>query len=505
MTGIISAGVVDATTNLTTVDFGWDNLLITSTGMNFYHVIFNSNTSTLANNLTVLGNVTINGTGVLAPGSNTINVSGNWTNRGTAGFTESTGTVNFNGSALQTITSPLGENFTNVTVSNSSSGIQLANNVQVAGLLTMTSGNINLNGNSLTLGLSSANNGTLSRVSGTMINTGSFIRWFKTATTIAAGSQAGLFPMGTVADYRPLFISAPVTAPTTGGTVAVSYNDATTNTSVSISDPPNTISVRKDLNWVVTTAGLAGGLYNMQIQGTDYGLIGAVSDLRLNLINSVVAIAGVNAGTTSNPIVNRTGLTAANLTNNFFLGSINTASSPLPVTLVSFSASPVNHAVDLKWETATETDNDHFNVLRSNDGLQWKTIAMVPGKGNSGSNTYYQATDDNPLAGTSFYKLQNTDIDGHIYFSAVQMIRFSDNEDPFSIYPNPTSGVLNIQSNGTNLFSLQIFNSSGQLMQVSIENPATKILNLSELPTGVYFVHIVVSGNIFTKTIIIRK
>ncbi|MEJ0081974.1 MAG: hypothetical protein WDM78_13730 [Puia sp.] len=53
--------MVDATTNLTTVDFGWDNLLITSAGMNFYHVTFNSNTSTLANNLTVLGNLTING------------------------------------------------------------------------------------------------------------------------------------------------------------------------------------------------------------------------------------------------------------------------------------------------------------------------------------------------------------------------------------------------------------------------------------------------------------
>ncbi len=161
--------------------------------------------------------------------------------------------------------------------------------------------------------------------------------------------------------------------------------------------------------------------------------------------------------------------------------------------------------MDLNWETATETENDHFNVLRSKDGLQWKTIAMVPGKGNSGINTYYQFTDVNPFSGSSFYKLQNTDIDGHVYFSAVQMIQFSDNADPFLIYPNPTPGALNIKSNSTESFSLQIFNSTGQLVRVSAENLSSKIMDLSDLTTGVYFVHILVSGNMFTHAIIVRK
>lgn len=114
LTGIISesrdwtylSGAVDASTNLSTVVFGGNNLTITSAGMNFYHATVTSNTSTLANNLSVNGNLTINGTGVLSAGSNTINQSGNWINRGTAGFTEATGTVNFNGTSLQTITSP---------------------------------------------------------------------------------------------------------------------------------------------------------------------------------------------------------------------------------------------------------------------------------------------------------------------------------------------------------------------------------------------------------------
>ncbi|HTB25348.1 MAG TPA: T9SS type A sorting domain-containing protein [Puia sp.] len=499
-----SSGTVDAATNLSTVVFGGNNLTITSTGMSFYHTVFAASTNTLANSMTILGNLTINGTGILAPAANTINLTGNWTDRATAGFTEATSTVNFNGTALQTITTPGGENFTNLIINNSGPGIQLENNVQDATTLTMTAGNIDLNTNSLTLGLTAVNNGTLTWTSGTIINTGSFIRWFKT-TTIAAGSSAGLFPMGTAVDYRPIFISAPLLGPTTGGTVTVGYNDATTNSVVSFADGLFTVVVRKDLNWTMSTAGLAGGLYNMQIQGTDYGLIGAVSDLRLTLLNSVVGIAGVNAGTTSNPQVNRTGLSAANLTNTFYLGSINAVSTPLPVTLVSFNAFLSGQRVDLKWETAIETDNDYFTVLRSKDGQQWETITRINGKGNSVSNKFYETYDDNPLSGQSFYKLENTDFDGQVYFSPVVMVNNGIEVNHVSMYPNPASSTLLITSSTNESYSIKVYNSLGQLMQIVANNVSAKNLDVSGLPAGVYFIHLLFPSFTLTKTVVISK
>ena len=204
--------------------------------MSFYNVSVAANTTTLLNAMTLNNNLNITGTAVLAPVANTINIGGNWSDYGTSGFTEATSTVNFDGTGLQTITTPSGEKFNNLIVNNSGTGIQMENSDTVATTLTMTQGDIDLNSNTLTLGVSAANNGTLSYTAGTIINTGSFARWFKTATTIAAGSVNGLFPMGTVANYRPLFISAPATGPTAGGTIAVAYTDATTNSTVAI--PP---------------------------------------------------------------------------------------------------------------------------------------------------------------------------------------------------------------------------------------------------------------------------
>ncbi len=440
-----TAGIVDAVSFASTVVFGGNNLTVTSAGMNFYNVRTTGNTVTLGNSLTVKNDLTITG-GRIAPVANTINLAGNWNDYGTAGFTEATSTVNFNGTALQTIIVPAGEDFTNLTLNNSGTGIQLSNNVTIAGNFTMTQGNINLNGNNLTLGISVANNGVLVHTSGTITGTGSFIRFIKPAV-IANGSVLGLFPMGTSTNYRPFYVSAPVTAPTAGGTITVSYVDATTNTSVpTYLDGATTIMVRKDLHWTVTTGnGLTGGNYNLQVQGTGFGLIGAVSDLRLTLINSGIGTPGVNGGTMLDPQVNRTGLTLANLSNSFYIGSINSVSSPLPVTLISFTADLENSEVKLNWSTAAEINNDFFTIQKSKDESGWEDVVRVPGNGTSSVTQFYSAIDQQPFTGTSFYRLKQTDIDGKESFSPIVSVKRTEEGSSISVYPNPASNQLTVR------------------------------------------------------------
>lgn len=497
------SGTVDATTNATTVAFGWDNLTIASAGMSFYNLTVTSNSVNLANNLTIAGNLTINGTGILLAFANSINLAGNWTSRNQSAFTEATSTVNFNGSGLQIITTPGGENFTNVIVKNAAAGVQLANAVAIATSLTMTLGNIDLNSNAITLGTSALLPGTLNYSSGTMINTGSFTRWFA-KSTIAVGAVTGLFPTGTSTDYRPFNVSVPV-APTTGGTITISYTNLTTNTTTSFADGAFTVMVRKDLNWSVSTATLAGGTYNLQIQGTSFGIIGSVTDLRLTLVSSVVGTAGVNGGTISNPQVTRTGLTAVNLTNTFFLGSVNSVSSPLPVKLVSFTAFPKNQTIDLKWETAIETQNDYFTIYRSRDGKVWDSVTSVYGKGNFSENTFYETFDNNPYTGLSYYRLKNTDFNGKEYFSPIRTVSFDKNNSQIKVYPNPAVSTIVVES-GDEITSIKLMSSGGQIIPVPIlGNNSSRVLNVSTLPSGIYFIQITEGNNTEIKTVIIGR
>lgn len=495
-----NSGTVDAASFTSTVIFGGNNLNVTSAGMSFNNILVTGNAITLVNSLTANNNITITG-GHITPVGNTINIAGNWNDYGTAGFTEATSTVNFNGSALQTITSPAGENFTNLTVNNSGAGIQLVNNTQITTNLTMTQGNINLNGNTLTLGLSVANNGTLSYGSGTMINTGTFTRWFKTGV-IANGSVTGLFPMGTASDYRPFFVSAPVAGPTTGGTISVTYTDATTNTNVSFADGVSTVMVRKDLNWAVTTNTLAGGTYNLDAQGTGFGLIGSVSDLRLTLVNSVNGTAGVNAGTTANPQINRTGLTLANLNNIFYVGSINSVSTPLPITLISFKAFPENGEVELEWTTSSETNNAYFTIQRSRDGLGWENIQKVTGAGTSANDQSYTAYDQSPYDGVSYYRLMQTDLDGKQTNSFVIPVMIGNKLATISVYPNPARDHVKIDFPSNGRYEVDVLNIAGQSMNNHVvATSGNLILNLSGLKSGIYIVRIMHDGITESKKI----
>ena len=238
---------------------------------------------------------------------------------------------------------------------------------------------------------------------------------------IPNGSVLGLFPMGTATDYRPFYVAAPVTAPTSGGSITVAYVDATTNTSVpTYLDGATTIKVRKDLHWSVTTGnGLAGGNYSLDAQGTGFGLIGAVTDLRLTLINSGIGTPGVNGGITLNPQVNRTGLTVGNLSNSFYVGSINSVSSPLPITLISFTAFLTNNEVKLNWSTAAEINNDFFTIQKSKDESGWDDVLKIAGNGTTSTTQYYSAIDQQPYNGTSYYRLKQTDIDGKESYSPI--------------------------------------------------------------------------------------
>ncbi len=495
-----NSGTVDASSFTSTVIFGGNNLNVTSAGMSFNNLMVTGNAITLVNSLTANNNITITG-GHITPVGNTINIAGNWNDYGTAGFTEATSTVNFNGSALQTITSPGGENFTNFTINNSGAGIQLVNNIQIATTLAMTQGNINLNGKTLTLGLSVANNGTLGYGSGTMINTGTFTRWFKTGV-IANGSVTGLFPMGTASDYRPFFVSAPVAGPTTGGTISVSYTDATTNTNVSFADGASTVMVRKDLNWAVNTTTLAGGTYNLNTQGTGFGLIGAVSDLRLTLVNSVTGTAGVNAGTTANPQINRTGLTLANLNNTFYVGSVNSVSTPLPITLISFKAFPVNGDVELEWTTSSETDNAYFTIQRSRDGMGWENIQKITGAGTTVNDQSYTVYDQSPYDGISYYRLMQTDIDGKQTNSFVISVTIGDKPSIISLYPNPARDHIKINFPSNGRYEVDVLNIAGQFMNNHVVTTSDNlILNLSGLKSGIYIVRIMHEGITESKKI----
>lgn len=96
------------------------------------------------------------------------------------------------------------------------------------------------------------------------------------------------------------------------------------------------------------------------------------------------------------------------------LAEICPESFPLPVELVSFTATALPEgSVEMRWLTASETDNDHFVIERSADAIAFTAVARVDGAGNSQTSLHYAHTDHDPLlVEISYYRLVQVDHDG---------------------------------------------------------------------------------------------
>jgi hypothetical protein len=117
------------------------------------------------------------------------------------------------------------------------------------------------------------------------------------------------------------------------------------------------------------------------------------------------------------------------------------ANSPLPIELISFTATVKDAFVELNWITATEINNDYFNVERSADGINFNSIGKVDGAGNSSQILDYAVVDDTPLNGISYYRLRQTDYDGKSSYSELEVVEFNSMIGfNFKIYPNPNNG-----------------------------------------------------------------
>jgi len=86
--------------------------------------------------------------------------------------------------------------------------------------------------------------------------------------------------------------------------------------------------------------------------------------------------------------------------------------TPLPIELLNFYADWTGSHTLLRWETASEHNNSHFEIERSLDGLNWERVQTVQGAGNSTQKIEYSSKDLYSDPGIVYYKLKQIDFDG---------------------------------------------------------------------------------------------
>lgn len=158
----------------------------------------------------------------------------------------------------------------------------------------------------------------------------------------------------------------------------------------------------------------------------------------------------------------------------------------LPIVLTFFDAKAEDNKVKINWSTMSQTNNDFFTIEKSKNKYEWTTVAVVDGAGNCNSPLSYKIIDEHPFTGKSFYRLKQTDFNGAYSYSNIEDVLVSSKR--WVIYPNPASNYIYIDVSDNEQSTFKIFNSTGELQQVTFTSAGNVLkLDITHLTGGLYY------------------
>jgi hypothetical protein len=401
-------------------------------------------------------------------------------NEGT--FLERTGHVILTGTVLQYYYSPAGEyTFYNLTVNNPA-GIYLDKPMTISGTLTLTNGVVSCTATELL----TINHNAL--VTGT--SNSSFID----GPVCKIGNAAFTFPVGDNGVYRPISISAPTLD---SDAYTATYFYTSPDPTYPITSLAPSLSHISDTEYWTLDRGMGSSTVNVTLSWN--GTSGGIDDLptlRVAQWDGSMWQDQGNGGTTGNTaagtIVNA--LPTASF-GPFTLASSSGSNNSLPVELINFHVISKDGVNEINWMTASEKDNDFFQIEKTTDGVSYQIIAEVDGAGNSTSVIRYQFNDLNS-ENKSCYRLKQFDFNGDFNYSETKCAGIN-HQAGFTIKPSIirdedlTIELSNDSRSNTKLFITDV---TGKIVFSKNLNEAINIIYNNEInfgAKGIYHVTLV--------------
>jgi Secretion system C-terminal sorting domain len=391
-------------------------------------------------------------------------------NNGTLSATN--GTIHLIGNASSSYSSIGGSgtnDFHNLTINKSTNNAMLTNAISVSNQLNISSGNLELGANDLTMGTAGA-------IVSSPINYIQTSSTGRLGQTVASGSV--LFPIGNGA-YQPIEMS-------NDGTTDVFFVRSK-NQVLDEGTTGNILSAEiVNCTWYVEENVVGGSDVTMTAKWLAADELTGFDRTNCYISHYTAGSWDVEMGaiaTGNSPYsISRSGITS------FSPFAVTSSSTPLPLELLSFEGENLENKHLLKWHTANEVDMQRFELQQSKNAIDFNPIGNIAAKNQI--NNYYQFINSNLFEQINYYRLKIYELDGSFKYSNIVALNHA-SESTIKLYPNPTNGIVFIDTENRNQL-LNIYDSKGAL--VLSYNEVPNQIDFSDLANGVYGVRIGESG-----------
>lgn len=180
----------------------------------------------------------------------------------------------------------------------------------------------------------------------------------------------------------------------------------------------------------------------------------------------------------------------------------------LPVLMSSYTVGLSNNKVNISWTTAQEQDNEYFTIERSADGVNFTIIAKVNAT-NLANGSSYQYIDEDPLQGTSYYRLSQTDFSGRSATFETKSVTISNSfTNKLELFPNPAKENISIRINDASEGKLRVHitTNTGQTIKTfDIAKSAGRFqqnIAIQDIPAGNYMIEVKGKGTSYSAQFI---
>lgn len=433
-----------------------------------------SNTLTL--DILGLGDLTCNGSLQLNGGNLNMNLTNTVTVNGTMLWTDGdiiAGTVNIASGGTLTLNTTATKDLQTTTINVNLGGAMNWDdgdiNLNLSGIIN-NNGAINTSCNNTILGLGTFNN-----------NSGGVFSKTSTGTTrfdVIVTSILGTFKGVGTYDFNNLFLNAGTIAPgLSPGIVIVTYADL---------DPLNypLLGTNSDLDIEIMDGTGPGTGHDQIVKDNSITLGGTLRVTETGTVpDGSYAIVIVTSGSISGSFSNVILPPGYTLTITASIVIVTKSTGTLPVQMANFSAKKLDMAVQLDWQTFSESNSDHFEIERSRSGGAFVKIGEMDAVGISNQLVSYQFRDNDPGKGLNLYRLKQVDKDNKFEYSGIRWIKIDDTKDQLFVFPTITNGNVTVLSNQRTIVELYTIQGI-RMLRKEVNN--NEQLDLSAYPSGIY-------------------
>lgn len=165
----------------------------------------------------------------------------------------------------------------------------------------------------------------------------------------------------------------------------------------------------------------------------------------------------------------------------------------LAIELASFEGRAQENSNLIQWETASETDNERFDLYSSKDGEKFALLASIKGAGTSNLSNSYSFTHQFPNE-LQYYRLHSVAVSGAEEKSHILSVENTVLHSTSTVFPNPANHILNIVLSNiisASEASIQVYDTNGRIVlqeyQNLVEGQQSIELEIEQLLSGRYF------------------